>query len=1095
MLISDFAIKRPVITVVSMLALVVFGAVALLRLQTDEFPDVAPPYVSVGIIYPGASPDGVEKEVLDPVEEAIASISGVKKIMGKAEDGFGSIVIEFQFEKPLGEATQDIRDAISTIRSDLPEEMEEPIIKKLNDTDRPIVSLALSSTRHSPAELTRMADPRITRELRSIPGVAEVAVAGKLERELTVELRPQALQASGVSVSQVVQALQLQNLATPVGRVTGDYDERSIRLKGRMAGPEEFSQLVVAERGGVLIRLGQVAEVKDGTEEQRTLALFNGREAVGIDIKKSKGYSTTDVSSSIMTRVERIQATLPEGAKLDVVRDAGTRVTASVNNVQEALLEGALLTVVVVFFFLNSWRSTVITGLALPVSVLASFIAVWMFGFTLNTMSLLGLSLAIGILIDDAIVVRENIVRHVEMGKDHYTAAREGTDEIGLAVAATTFSILAVFVPIAFMSGVGGQWFKPFALTIACSVLVSLFVSFSLDPMLSAYWADPHVPEEKKKWITKKLDRFNAWFNRLAHGYRGVIAWALDHRLAVVLLAVGTFIGSFTLPAKGLTGLVAVLAGVALMVLVVTRTWAWPLRLAGALGGLVVAIGLFQIAPTFGKVGVGFFPEDDKAEFNIQIETPPGSNLEYTRLKAEEASALLRAHEEVLYTYTTLGGGVSGAVDIGNIFVKLTPKGDRNLSVEEFAAIVRSQVKQIAGATMAVFTVDFGGGRKQLALQLKGPDLASINGAAEQVMNEVKQVPNAVDISLSSKGLKPELNVELQRGLAGSMGVTVGQVAQSLRPAFAGIDAGDWVDPSGDTRDVVVRLTPEARRRAEDLRQIPLVVAGAEGPATVPLGQVAKIEQSIGPAVINHLDRDPVVNVEWNVSGRSTGEVMNDVRQRVARLQLGAGITISEGGDAEQQSEVFGNIFVALGVAVLLMYLILVMQFGSFLDPLAILMSLPLSLIGVMLGLAFTGGTINIMSLIGVILLMGIVAKNAILLIDFAKWAREKDGLSVRDALIEAGAIRLRPILMTTFALIAGMIPVALGRGEGAQFRAPLGIAVIGGTLTSTLLTLLVIPTVYEILDDWRTRLLGRFKRLVGARKSPPLAEPQPAAE
>ncbi len=1095
MLISDFAIKRPVITVVSMLALVVFGTVALLRLSTDEFPDVAPPFVTVGILYPGASPDGVEKEVLDPVEEAIASISGVKKIMGKAEDAFGSIVVEFQFDKPLGEATQDIRDAISTIRSDLPEEMEEPIIKKFNDTDRPIVSLALSSTRHNPAELTRLADPRITRELRSIPGVAEVSISGNLERELTVELNPAALQSAGVGVAQVVQALQLQNLATPVGRVTGEFDERSIRLKGRMAGPEEFAQLVVAERNGSLIRLGQVAQVKDGTEEQRTLALFNGREAVGIDVKKSKGYSTTDVSSLILERVDRMQATLPAGATLDVVRDAGTRVTASVNNVQEALLEGAFLTVVVVFFFLNSWRSTVITGLALPVSVLASFIAVWAFGFTLNTMSLLGLSLAIGILIDDAIVVRENIVRHVEMGKDHYTAAREGTDEIGLAVAATTFSILAVFVPIAFMSGVGGQWFKPFALTIACSVLVSLFVSFSLDPMLSAYWADPHVPEAKKRWITRALDRFNAWFNRLAHGYRGVIAWALDHRLAVVVLAVGTFVAAFTLPAKGIPGLLAVMAGITVMVLAVTRAWAWPLRLAGFTAGLLMAGLLFDVAPTWGKVGMAFFPEDDKAEFNIQVETPPGSNLEYTRLKAAEAAALVRAHPEVRYTYTTLGGGISGAVDVGTIFVKLLPKDERDVSVEEFAATVREQVKQIAGVTLAVFTNDFGGGRKQLSVQLKGTDLPSINAAAEQVLAVVREVPNAVDISLSSKGLKPELNVEMRRGLAGSLGITVGQVAQSLRPAFAGIDAGDWVDPSGDTRDVVVRLAPEARRRAEDLRQIPLLISTAGGPATIPLGQVAQIEPSIGPAVINHLDRDLVVNVEWNVSGRSTGEVMADVRQRLAGHQLGSGITVTEGGDAEQQSEVFGNIFVALGVAVLLMYLILVMQFGSFLDPLAILMSLPLSLIGVMLGLALTGGTINIMSLIGVILLMGIVAKNAILLIDFAKWARDKDGLPLREALIEAGAIRLRPILMTTFALIAGMIPVALGGGEGAQFRAPLGIAVIGGTLTSTLLTLLVIPTVYEILDDWREAVLGRFRRIAGTAKPAPLADPEPAAD
>ena len=1079
MFISDFAIRRPIITVVTMLALVVFGLFSLLRLETDEFPDVAPPYVSVGIIYPGASPDGVENEVLDPIEDAISAISGVKKVFGRAEDGFGLITIEFLFDKPLLEATQDIRDAISGIRADLPEEMEEPIIRKLNDTDRPIVSIALSSTSLTPAELTRLADPGITRELRSIGGVAEVAVAGKLERELTVELRPEALQASGVTVAQVVQALGLQNLAAPVGRVTGALDERSIRLRGRLEGPEQFQQLVVAERGGSLIRLGQVATVRDGTEEQRSLALFNGREAVGIDIKKSKGYSTTDVSSQILERVAAIQATLPQGTRLDVVRDAGTRVSASVRNVQEALVEGAVLTVLVVFLFLNSWRSTVITGLALPVSVLASFIAVWAFGFTLNTMSLLGLSLAIGILIDDAIVVRENIVRHVEMGKDHYTAAREGTDEIGLAVAATTFSILAVFFPIAFMGGVGGQWFKPFALTIACSVLVSLFVSFSLDPMLSAYWPDPHQQEHEKWWITRKLDRFNAWFNDLSHRYRRVIAWALDHRLAVVLVALGTLFGAFTLPVKGFTGLLAVAAGVAVMVWGVTRRNAsWPLRLGAIAAGVAVAGALFRVAPELGKVGVGFFPLDDRAEFTIQLETPPGSNLEYTRIKAEEAARLVRAHEEVEYTYTTLGGGISGAVDVGSMYVRMIPREDRAIDAETFASGVRDEVTRIAGATMAVFTSDFGGGRKQLILQIKGYDLPSINMAAEQVLAAVRSVPNAVDIALSSKGLKPEVNVQLDRGLAGALGITVGQVAQSLRPAFAGIDAGDWVDPSGETRDVVVRLAPEARERSEDLRQIPLSVMTAGGGfATVPLGQVARVEPSIGPAAINHLDRDLVVNVEFNASGRSTGEVTADVRAKLAALQLPAGIEITEGGDTEAQAEVFGSIFFSLGVAVMLMYLILVMQFGSFVDPLAILMSLPLSLIGVMLGLAFTGLTINIMSLIGVILLMGIVAKNAILLIDFAKWARERDGLPLREALIEAGAIRLRPILMTTFALIAGMVPVALGGGEGAQFRQPLGVAVIGGTITSTLLTLLVIPTVYEILDGWRERVLRTFRR------------------
>jgi HAE1 family hydrophobic/amphiphilic exporter-1 len=1034
MVISDFAIKRPIITVVSMVTLVVFGLFALFRLQTDEFPEVAPPIVTVAIPYPGASPDGVERELLDPIEEAISAISGVKKVNGTAQDGYATIVVEFTFNKPLQEATQDVRDAISGIRNDLPLEMEEPIIKKFSDTDQPIISLAVSSTVLTPAELTRLADPGITRQLRSIGGVAEVAVPGKVERELTVEIQPDKMQGAGISVGEVVQALQLQNLATPVGRVTGALDERSIRLRGRLERPEEFGQIVVRERNGQMIRLGEIAQVRDATEEPRTLALFNGREAVGIDIKKSAGYSTTDVASQIIARIDEVKKTLPAGTTIDVVKNKGVNVRNSVRNVQEALIEGALLTVLVVFFFLNSWRSTVITGLALPVSVLASFIAVWALGFRLETMSLLGLSLAIGILIDDAIVVRENIVRHVEMGKDHYTAAREGTDEIGLAVAATTFSILAVFIPIGFMPGVGGQWFRPFALTIACSVLVSLFVSFSLDPMLSAYWPDPHVPEEKKGWVTRTLDKFNRWFDRQAERYRGVIAWALDHRWKVSLMAMATFFIALAMP--------------------------------------MITIGNNAL------VGVSFFPEDDNAELNIIVETPPGSNLEYTRLKTEQIAAVTRARKEVLYTYTTLGSGDAGAVDVGRIYVKLIPKGERALKVEAFSAKLREEFGPTGGAKVAVLATDWGGGRKQVAIELRGSNSEELLQFAERAQEAVRGVPGLVDVGLSSKGQKPELNVELNRGLASSIGLTVGQVAQSLRPAFAGVDVGDWVDPSGETRDVYVRLSPEARRRAADLRQLPLVVQGADGtPRTLPLGQVATVTDGLGPAVINHLDRDRVVQIEFNTSGRSMGEVTSDAMSRIEGLTRPAGVRVSTGGEAQQQAEVFVQIFSALGLALLFMYLILVVQFGSFLDPLAIMFSLPLSLIGVMLSLALTRNTINLMSLIGVILLAGIVAKNAILLIDFAKMAREEKGMPLREALIEAGAIRLRPILMTTFALVAGMLPVALGRGEGAQFRSPLGIAVIGGVITSTLLTLIAIPTFYEILDGWRERVSGWFGR------------------
>ena len=1025
MFISDFAIKRPIVTVTAMLALVIFGLFALFSLDTDEFPTIQEPIVVASVVYPGASPDNVAREVIDPIEEAISGISGVREVRSTAADGYAVITTEFEFGKEIGDATQEVRDKISEVRGDLPPEIEEPILSKFSETDWPILSIAFSSSVLNSAELTRLIDPAVTRELRSISGVANVSLAGSIERELTVELRPEALQGAKVSVGEVVQALQGQNLAAPVGRVNGPLDERTIRLRGKLLTPDQFSQLVVSERGGRIVRLGQIATVKDGTEEPRTMALFDGREAVGVDVRKSSGYSTTSVATAIHARLDRLRPTLPSTVKMDIVQDAGYRVDNSVSDVQKTLFEGALLTVLVVFLFLNSWRSTVITGLALPVSVLASFIAVKWFGFTLNTMSLMGLSLAIGILIDDAIVVRENIVRHIERGKDHFTASREGTSEIGLAVTATTFSIVAVFVPIAFIGGVGGQWFKPFALTIACSVLVSLFVSFSLDPMLSAYWADPQVEaHERRNPIARALDRFNNWFNRQSQNYKKVIGWALDHRWSMVGLALLSFFGALTLQAL------------------------------------------------FG--GGAFVPDGDNSELFVRVETPPGSNLEYTRLKAEEAARMARAHKDIVrYSYTTIGGR-GGQVDEATVYVKMIPKADRDTLAIEFAAVLRKEVATIGGASVSVSS-GWGGGIKTIQLQVRGADPSVLAGWADTVASIVRRTPGAVDVGLSTKGQRPELNVEIDRPLAGSLGVTVGQIAQSLYPAFAGLDVGDWVDPQGETRDVVVRLSPEARRRATDLVQLPIAIPGPDGTSMMPLGQIARVSQSIGPAAIEHLDRDPVVSVQANTEGRSLNEVLTDIRKETAKLQMPPGYRISEGGEAQDQAEVFGQIFIALGSAILLMYLILVIQFGSFMDPIAILMSLPLSLIGVVLALLITGDTLNIMSMIGVILLFGIVAKNAILLIDFAKWAREKDGLPLRDALIEAGAIRLRPILMTTCALIAGMMPIALGLGEGADFRAPLGRAVIGGVITSTILTLVVIPTFYEILDEWRQAISRRF--------------------
>jgi hydrophobe/amphiphile efflux-1 (HAE1) family protein len=1025
MWISNFSIRNPVVTVVVMLALVVFGGVALLILDTDEFPEVNPPVIAISVPYPGASPEVVEREIVDPLEEAFSAISGVDKMYGTAMDGFGMMVIQFDFAKDLQQASQDIRDRISEIRRDLPPEMEEPVLTRFDPQDLPIVSLTLSSTTVGVPELTRIADPGITGALRGLQGVAEVKVVGGLERELTVELIPRALESSGVAIGQVVQALQAQNLAAPVGRVLAPLQERTIRLRGRLDTPQDFEKVVLASVGGRVVRLGDVARVRDGTEEARSLAFYNDEQAVGIDVVKATNNSTTAVSDAVRAKVAEIQKRLPAGVKLEIVRDSGTRVANSVRGVQESLLEGALLTVLVVYLFLMSWRSTVITGLALPVSVLASFVAVLAFGFTLNTMSLLGLSLAIGILIDDAIVVRENIVRHMEMGKDHVTAAREGTAEIGLAVAATTFSIVVVFVPIAFMGGMAEQWFAPFALTIACSVLVSLLVSFSLDPMLSAVWPDPEVEGGPKSWLTRKLGGFNTWVENQTARYRRLIAWALRHRVAMVLIAIGSFVGALAMPATGL-------------------------------------------------VGSAFFPVEDRSETSIHIESPPGSNLDYTRRKALQAVAMARALPEVAYTYTTIGGQ-GEVVDEASIYVRLLPRAQRERPQAQIEAELRSQIRRLAGVNASLAANNFGND-KQIQVQVRGPDIAELTRVADQVLAVVRTVPGAVDVGLSSKGQKPEFDVALDRDLAASLGLTVGQVAQALRPAFAGIDAGDWVDPGGETRDVMVRLTPEARTSMTDLERLPLVMAGPEGSRTVPLGQVARVGRSQGPVQISHIDRERVVVVGANTEGKPLSEVVQGINRAVARLEMPPGYRIQQGGEAEEQAEVFGRILLSLGVAVMLMYLVLVIQFRSFLDPIPIMASLPLSLIGVMLAMLLTGSTLNIMSMIGVILLMGIVAKNAILLIDFAKWSIEK-GMDRKSAIIEAGGTRLRPIVMTSMAIVVGMLPVALGLGEGGDFRAPLGQAVIGGVITSTLLTLLVIPTFYDILASMREWLARRLLR------------------
>ncbi len=1029
MILSDFSIKRPLVVVVVTITLMLFGYFALSNLKTNQFPDVQPPVLVVNVPYPGASPETVEREILNRVEDSMSTIPGIRDIRSYARDSSATIVVIFEFDKDLTAAAQELRDSISTVRDKLPTEMKEPFINRADPNAQPVMSLALSSENKTPLELSKIADIEIARVLRSVPGVSLVSLEGELEREMTVFLNTNAMREAKVSASEVTNALRSQNLAAPVGRVVDGFHEQSIRIQGRLRDVAEFEQMVVKQNGDQAIRLGQIAHIVDGGAEQRRLSFFNGKKALGIDIVKARDASTISVTDEIKERIEEIKPLLPAGVELTVVQDQGEDVAASMRNVTEALGLGALLTIVVVFIFLNSWRSTLITSLALPTSVLASFIAVWACGFTLNFMSLLGLSLAIGVLIDDAIVVRENIVRHMEMGKDNMTAAREGTREIGMAVFATTMSIVAVFIPIAFMDGMTGQWFKPFGLTVACSVLVSLFISFTIDPMLSAYWHDPdHDRNKKRTGVGAVLKRFNIWFDGLSVSYSKLIRWALKHPWSMWLIAIVAFVGALVLQGT--------------------------------------------------KGGFGFMPDTDNGAFIVQIRAPSEASIEYTRLKAAQVEAITRAVPEQLYTQTTVG--VQSNITRAQVFVRLKPEKDRHRTAKEIAEDVRGQIKSLVGAEFTVLADLNGGGGgggdgKKLQIQFRGPDSKVLDAIVMDYVEKLKQVPGAVDVGLSAQDPKPELQVEVDRGLSASLGLSMNDVASALRLAFAGAEIGDWVDPTGETRNVFVRIRPEERATVQNLEQLPLM--STKTGAMVPLEQVATVTLGKGPALIEHLDRETMMAVSANVQGRSLGEVNADAMKLVKAIDFPPGYDMVVGGEARDMQEVFGRMGQALLLAAVLMYLILVVQFHSFAAPVAIMLSLPLSLIGVVLALLIGNSTLNLMSLIGIVMLMGIVAKNAILLIDCARKKEQTEGLNLEDSLVAAGRERLRPILMTTFALVAGMLPVAIGIGEGSGFYRPLGISVIGGTITATVLTLLVVPTFYESIEKGKRRIKARFKR------------------
>jgi HAE1 family hydrophobic/amphiphilic exporter-1 len=1019
MILSDFSIRRPVSTVVIVIALMCLGLLALQKLRVNNIPDVEMPVMVVTIPYPGASPETVEREIVNRIEKALQSIPQVYQIRSTSAESQATIVIQFNFKKNMVEASDEIRNAIATVRYKLPVEMREPILTRVDPSAQPVMQLALSSDTQSHAEISRLAEDVLADKFRGIDGVAVVNINGSLHRELSVLLHAQKLREYNVSVTDVVTALQMQNTTAPVGRIKGPLDEESIRLVGRFESPREFEGVIVKRMGDQVVRLGQIATVEDGFAELAGFSLRNGHPNVGISITRSRDASTVTVANRIRDMVGEVNKTLPKGTKLEVTQDGGHDAESSLHNVIEALLFGAMLTIFVVYAFLNSWRSTLITALSLPTSVIAAFIAVWVCGFTLNFMTLLGLSLAIGVLIDDAIVVRENIVRHMEGGEDRVTAARRGTAEIGLAVMATTFSIISVFLPVAFMGGVSGEWFRPFALTVASSVLVSLFISFTLDPMLSAYWGDPvGYAHQPKRGISRWLAKFNKWFDHQADRYGNVIAWALHHRKWMALIAMASFVGA----------------------LVLQKT-----------------VG-----------GSEFLPVSDYGTIAIDVRTPSSASLEYSKIKVEQAAALARTIKETRATnsYVNPGGG--------RVYVDLGKPRTRHRSATEIAVELRGLMGRLVGAEYTVLDDLNNGVRKPVQIQFSGPDSRRLMAIANEFMDKLSKVPGAVDVGLSEQEPKNELKIELDRGLASSLGISVGDAAQALRVAFAGIEVGDWIDPTGQSRDVAVRLHPDDRVDASNIEHLPIGVG--TGNMVVPLDQIARITMGKGPAQIQHSDGKRMVAVSANTHGRSPGEVTEDALKLAKQLEYPPGYGLELGAASRDQKEVFSEMFIALIMGIALMYLVLVMQFGSFTAPLPVMMSLPLSLIGVVLALLATHGTLNLMSFIGVIMLMGLVAKNAILLLDCAR-KEEAQGVSREEALMHAGRVRLRPILMTTFALIAGMTPVALALGEGGEFYRPMAVAIIGGTLTSTLLTLLVVPTFYDSVEISRDRAVAKFRR------------------
>jgi multidrug efflux pump len=1033
MKLSHISIQRPVLATVMSLTIVLFGIISFTQLPVREYPDIDPPIISVVTLYRGASSSVVETEITDVLEEQFATLEGVKTIKSSSKEGGSVITIEFELNRDVNEAANDIRDRVSRIRGTLPSEIDDPVISKVDANAQAIVWLALYSENYSTLELSDFADRVLKEKIQRLTGVGSVIIGGERRYAMRVWLDPLRMAAHKLTTTDIETSLRNENTEIPGGRVEGDMREFAVRTKGELSTPEEFGAIIVSQKGNNIVRLREVADVNVGAEDERTIARWNGHPAIGLGIVKQSRASTVDVAKEIRSALSELSGLLPEGMELEVAYDSSEFIVESIDQVEETLLIALILVVLVVLAFLKSFRATIIPTLAIPISIIGALAAVYFAGFTINILTLLGFVLAIGLVIDDAIIVLENIYRHMEMGKSRWQAAMDGSKEIGFAIVATTISLVAVFVPLAFLSGNVGRLFNEFGVAVAVAVLISGFVALTLTPMISSQILRP-LHGAGKGWATRSFDSF---FESLHKFYDRLLRGSLRHRL---------------------------------------------LTIAGAVVVLLITFFLFRLLPS------ELVPVEDRGfGFGIVI-APEGATIEYTdRYVREIENRLLKLPErEGLFTATGLGFEGPGSVTNSFMFLNLKPRGERDKSQQQIVQELFPQLISIPGVLAFVINppsiaADFSSSSVEYVLQ--GDSYEQLNGAVNTMMGEASQLGYLINLDTDLRLNKPQLDIHIDRERASGMGVSVAEIGSTLETFLGGRVVTDFKRGTKQY-DVILQVKPEARSTPDAIRNLYIRSNGG----LVQLANVVKVEKTVAPKELNHYNRNRSATITANlIPGMTLGRALDDL-DRIAREKLPPDIKQEYAGQSLEYKSSSSALYFMFLLALTFIYLVLSAQFESFVHPFTILLSVPLAVFGALLTLYIFGQSLNIYSQIGLIMLIGLVTKNSILIVEFAN-QRRANGLELIEAIVGAATIRLRPILMTSFATIFGILPIAIGIGAGAESRRPLGLVVVGGMLFSTFLTLVIVPVVYAIL----ARFTKSKVKIEQSEEEEPEVEPVPA--